>query len=353
MLEYVYAHQSEVAECMAFGESDWAADRETRRPTTAVLEKLGKHGTESVSCSQTVTALSSDEAEFHFCREQRWVCCKHSKFRQAWDGLCERLCGVTSAAAIGISSRSSAGKLRHPRVKELWIQELVRARKLVIKKVGTDDNFADVGTKYIEDGKNVYLLSLSGLRMKRAWSGCGSIVHVEGAVTGSTAAVIVRVSLEMVITAATGCLGVWLLARWQVSHKSVLPRRTMTRRRNSDCSKGSFVATEAHWMLATSRPVEIMRWDRGNDRRAELLECHGGVTLWQAAMWVGALDDTDMCDMDVVIMRLLGMASTATAARRRVLWMRCVEGTELVKLGGVLEKSEASWAIAQFSSRAL
>ena len=171
--------------------------------------------------------------------------------------------------------------------------------------------------------------------------------------TGSTAAVIVRVSLEMVITAATGCLGVWLLARWQVSHKSVLSRRTMTRRRNSDCSKGSFVATEAHWMLATSRPVEIMRWDRGNDRRAELLECHGGVTLWQAAMWVGALDDTDMCDVDVVIMRLLGMASTATAARRRVLWMRCMEGTELVKLGGVLEKSEASWAIAQFSSRAL
>ena len=31
LLEYVYAHQSEVAECLAFGESDWAADRETRR----------------------------------------------------------------------------------------------------------------------------------------------------------------------------------------------------------------------------------------------------------------------------------------------------------------------------------
>ena len=43
----------------------------------------------------------------------------------------------------------------------------MRARNLVIKKAGTDDNFADVGTKYIEDGKNVHLLSLSGLRMKR------------------------------------------------------------------------------------------------------------------------------------------------------------------------------------------
>ena len=43
----------------------------------------------------------------------------------------------------------------------------MQARKLVIKKAGTDDNFADVGTKYIEDGKNVHLLRLSGLRMKR------------------------------------------------------------------------------------------------------------------------------------------------------------------------------------------
>ena len=67
---------------------------------------------------------------------------------------------------------------------------------------------------------------------------------------------------------------------------------------------------------------------------------------------VGALDDTDMCDEDVVIVRLVGMASTATAALCRVLWTRCVERSELVRLGCVLEKCEASWAVAQFSSRA-
>ena len=67
------------------------------------------------------------------------------------------------------------------------------------------------------------------------------------------------------------------------------------------------------WILATCRPLEIMRWDRGDDRRTELLECYGGVTVWQAAKWVGALDDTDMWDKDMVIRRLLGMTSTATA----------------------------------------
>ena len=60
-----------------------------------------------------------------------------------------------STAAIGITSRSGAGKLRHLGVKELWIQELVQVRKLVIKKGGTDDNLAEVGTKYIADGKKL------------------------------------------------------------------------------------------------------------------------------------------------------------------------------------------------------
>ena len=46
------------------------------------------------------------------------------------------------------------------------------------------------------------------------------------------------------------------------------------------------------------------------------------MTLWQAAPWLGVLSDTDLCDKDVVIVQ------------------RCV-----------LEKSEASWANAQFSSR--
>ena len=52
-----------------------------------------------------------------------------------------------SIAAIGISSRSGAGKLRHLGVKQLWIQAFVQARKLVMKKVGTADNLADVGAE--------------------------------------------------------------------------------------------------------------------------------------------------------------------------------------------------------------
>ena len=109
----------------------------------------------------------------------------------------------------------------------------------------------------------------------------------------------------------------------------------MTWRVNASCSKGRFVDT---WMLATCRPVEILCWDRGDDRRAELLECYGEMTL------------PDMCDKDVVIINLLKMTNTVTASQCRALWMRCLERSELVKLGCVLETSEASWAFAPLNS---
>ena len=61
------------------------------------------------------------------------------------------------------------------------------------------------------------------------------------------------------------------------------------------------------WMLATCRPVEIMRLE-------SVVKC--------VVKCVGALDKTDMCDNDVVIMRLPGTASTTTVSKCRVLRMR-------------------------------
>ena len=94
----------------------------------------------------------------------------------------------------------------------------------MIDKVGTDDNPAEAKTKYIADGKKLTHMSrLGGVEMNRglelvtlsvaavALQGCASIVQVEGTVTGSTAAVIVRVSAAMVITVSLACS--WWLVR--------------------------------------------------------------------------------------------------------------------------------------------
>ena len=60
MLENVNEYRNGVPECMPFGDSDWAGDRDTRRSTTAVLEKC-----ESVTSTQTVIAFSSGGEEFY------------------------------------------------------------------------------------------------------------------------------------------------------------------------------------------------------------------------------------------------------------------------------------------------
>ena len=205
MPQYVYATQIQLAECVAYGDSGWAGDRETRRSTAAVLEKLGNHGIESVSCSQTAIALSSGVAEFYALQRAAAGAgaLQTQRISTGWGRPVRAI--VRSDGAAGDPVRANCG------ISESKSPGFMQARKLVVKKVGTDDNFAYVGTKYNEDGKKlVHLLSLSGLRMKMglgltalnvatvALQGCASIVHVEGTVTASTAAV-----TEMVIAVAT------------------------------------------------------------------------------------------------------------------------------------------------------
>ena len=45
------------------------------------------------------------------------------------------------AAAKGIASRSGAGKVKHLSIKELWLQEKVRANEFLVRKEGTATNW--------------------------------------------------------------------------------------------------------------------------------------------------------------------------------------------------------------------
>ena len=53
-----------------------------------------------------------------------------------------------SSAAIGIASRTGLGKLRHLEVRLLWLQELVRDKRLTLEKVDGKLNVADALTKF-------------------------------------------------------------------------------------------------------------------------------------------------------------------------------------------------------------
>ena len=77
------------------------------------------------------------------------------------------------------------------------------------------------------------------------------------------------------------------------------------------------------------------------------------IETWTQSSWLmrlsspgGLLHSCGRCQ------HLMRMTSTANALQCSVLWKRCLDDQSRCGLDFVLEKSEGSWAIAQFSSRA-
>ena len=55
-----------------------------------------------------------------------------------------------ASAAKGISQRTGLGKVRHLETSQLWLQDLVLAGRITVKKISTDENLADMLTKHVE-----------------------------------------------------------------------------------------------------------------------------------------------------------------------------------------------------------
>ena len=72
---------------------------------------------------------------------------------------------VDSSAAKSIASRVGLGKVRHMEVKFLWLQEVVKAKRVQIRKVAGDKNPADVLTKPRSVRENEGLLRVVGVEV--------------------------------------------------------------------------------------------------------------------------------------------------------------------------------------------
>ena len=57
-------------------------------------------------------------------------------------------------------------ELKHLELKHLWIQELVRARRVVLVKEASETNFADLMTKHLEQERMTALLALGGFEFR-------------------------------------------------------------------------------------------------------------------------------------------------------------------------------------------
>jgi hypothetical protein len=69
-----------------------------------------------------------------------------------------------SSSAIAVTQRRGLGRLRHLQVKELWLQERVRAGLIEMDRVPTEHNMADMLTKGLMSGRLCQLSAQMGLR---------------------------------------------------------------------------------------------------------------------------------------------------------------------------------------------
>ena len=156
-----YCLQEAPSHYYGYTDSDWATDKATRKSMSALAERFGDHLIETSCSRQSVVALSSGEAEFYaMTRGAASGLMSH----QVVEAIGYKNLSLTlltdSTAAKGIAGRTGAGKLKHLSIKELWLQDLVKQKRIKVEKEPTATNWSDLGTK-----------SLSGRRI-------GELMHI-------------------------------------------------------------------------------------------------------------------------------------------------------------------------------
>ena len=118
----VFKYGKTVEEVTTFTDSDWAGCKETRKSSSAGVVMLGEHALKAYTRKQKIIARSSAEAELY-------------------------AAALGASESKGIVSLQGIGKLKHIDVAYLWIQDEVRSHRLRVRRVRSEDNVADLGTK--------------------------------------------------------------------------------------------------------------------------------------------------------------------------------------------------------------
>ena len=105
----------------------------------------------SWSKDQSVIALSSGEAELYAaCMAAQQAMGIENMAREQGVDLDAMELQVDANAAIGIIGRQGLGKVRNLDLSYLWLQAAVRGKQVVLRKVHSGDNMADIGTKVLD-----------------------------------------------------------------------------------------------------------------------------------------------------------------------------------------------------------
>ena len=142
-----YDWQEEQGTMRGWSDSDFAGCRRTAKSTSGGILTIGVHYIKSWASTQKTIALSSGEAELSALVKCSCELLGALQLARDWDIDFDGEVHVDSSAALGVVGRRGAGKLRHVRVGQLWVQQKSEDGELRYRKVKGTENPADAMTK--------------------------------------------------------------------------------------------------------------------------------------------------------------------------------------------------------------
>jgi len=162
-----YEWQETQGTLKGWSDSDYAGCRRTAKSTSGGVLTIGSHYLKSWSSTQKTIALSSGEAELTALVKCSCEVIGVLQLADDWELTWSGEVHVDSSAALGVVSRRGAGKLRHVRVGQLWVQQKSETGELKYQKVKGTDNPADLMTKALTHLEiNRYLVKI-GIEIKK------------------------------------------------------------------------------------------------------------------------------------------------------------------------------------------
>ena len=139
----VFKYGKTVEEVTTFTDSDWAGCKETRKSSSAGVVMLGEHALKAYTRKQKISAEAELYAAALGASESKGIV---SLLRDQGFEKKPAL-AIDAKATEHILHRQGIGKLKRIDVAYLWIQDEVRSHRLRVRRVRSEDNVADLGTK--------------------------------------------------------------------------------------------------------------------------------------------------------------------------------------------------------------
>ena len=162
--QWKYNLQQEPKGISVYSDSDWATCGKTRKSMSAMSIRYGEHLIDCSCARQSLIALSSGEAEFYALTRAASAGLLVKAVFEEMRMKADMTCLTDSSAAKGITARKGVGKVKHLSLKELWVQDAIDEKKFKVQKESTDTNWADLGTKALDNGRILQLLKIMPLK---------------------------------------------------------------------------------------------------------------------------------------------------------------------------------------------